>query len=145
MKSFIISLCMMIMPVCVVMANEKPQVRMVVSSTAGSLPDVLSRPVTKYLQSQGYEVITDYRPGAGNSIGTRYFVNIKPEKNQVVLLAGNATVALHEFFQQPPARLANLVAALKREWQAAHDAALGRGCCMPHAPLGGGGGHPFLQ
>ena len=80
MKSFIISLCMMIMPVCVVMANEKPQVRMVVSSTAGSLPDVLSRPVTKYLQSQGYEVITDYRPGAGNSIGTRYFVNIKPEK-----------------------------------------------------------------
>jgi tripartite-type tricarboxylate transporter receptor subunit TctC len=91
---------MMIMPVCVVMANEKPQVRMVVSSTPGSLPDVLSRPVTKYLQSQGYEVITDYRPGAGNSIGTRYFVNIKPEKNQVVLLAGNATVALHEFYSR---------------------------------------------
>jgi hypothetical protein len=30
---------------------------------------------------------------------------------------------LHEFFQQPPARLANFAAALKRQWQAAHDAA----------------------
>ena len=29
---------------------------------------------------------------------------------------------LHEFFQQPAARLANFAAALKRQWQAAHDA-----------------------
>lgn len=86
---------------------------MIVSSTPGSLPDVLARPVTKYLESQGYQVATDYRPGAGNSIGTKYFVDTKPEKNQVVLLVGNATVALHEFYSRliPPGSINKLNAA----------------------------------
>jgi tripartite-type tricarboxylate transporter receptor subunit TctC len=68
-------------------------VRLIVSSTGGSAPDIFARLIGQWLSERlGQPIVIDNRPGGGTNIGTEAVVRAPPDGHTLLLVASSSAI-----------------------------------------------------
>ncbi len=68
-------------------------VRLIVSSTAGSAPDIFARLIAQWLSERlGQPFVIENRPGGGTNLGTEMVVRAPPDGYTLLLVASSSTI-----------------------------------------------------
>ncbi len=99
----IVSLCLLLFPVCAQAQWPDRPIRFVVTQAAGGTPDIIARLIGEKLgKALGQQVIVENRPGAGNVIGAQAVARAEPDGYTLLFATAAALVTNPHTFKTLP-------------------------------------------